>query len=620
MSGNLAVNDATGEALFFDGSAWKPAQITQNDAGVKMAFDGQSWQPISNPGATKLYSPNPDAPKSYGGADFSTVTPEHQVERVIGQGAQKFNDAVTDAALALPDASAWVSRKTGLVPEDTPRPSDVAKQGIDYVATLPGRTADAIAQKSTSPLFDKRTSRFEPTTDAERIAGDVGGGAGQVFGSLIPLSLMSKYLGSVMPRTAQVATSLAQNPGQQAASMIAGNVVGDVTGDPRIGMATSLATPFALNAANRVAHAAPAVTTQEAERRDLLKLGQQIGAPNTAGKILGSKGLQTVESAASNMPLPVIGGQVAKTEEANRNAWQKAILEKAGVSGETAATPSVVENVIDNAGNKIETAISGQTVKVDKQFGSDLDKIEKEYGKQLLSTIQPGIMDRIRELRSAASTLGQSGVSSVAVKGDTFQNIRSKLSKLSSSATDPQVRQAAGGMVGALDDLAERSLPANVVQDYKEGRRLYRNAVTLRDAMKSANNDSTAVGNIPTAAFNRLARNNPDLQKLGQYGTAMVGDKAANTSRTASHNVANHMMEAGGLYGAYEGLHHLGLDPLHAGLAIGSLALPPLLERGLNNPATRALLLKRYENVAPSMLTKQLFGALAGQEALKQTR
>src|SRR5690348_11259954 len=101
----------------------------------------------------------------------------------------------------------------------------------------------------------------------------------------------------------------------------------------------------------------------------------------------------------------------------------------------------------------------------------------------------------------------------------------------------------------------------------------------------------------------------------------MVGDKAANTSRTASHNAANHMLGAGmGLYGAFEGMQHLGLNPLHAGAAIGSLALPALLERGLNNPGTRALLLKRYENVAPSMLTKQLFGALAGQEALKQTR
>lgn len=586
-------------------------------------------------GGTQLYSPNPDAPTSYGGADSSTVTPQAdfwtKAARVVGQGAQHFNDAVADTLLAIPDASAWVSRKTGLVPENTPSPSDVAKQGIDYVATLPGRVGDAVSTSSTAPLTDSRTSRFEPQGTAERLAGDIGGGVGSVFGSLVPLGLLNRTLGPAVvdtsagattlapSRAAKVVDSLAANPGTQAASVVGGNVVADQTGDPRLGFVTSLGVPFGMQGANRVISAAPAATTQEAEHRALLEFGRQNNlGPLTAGKILDSKGLQTLESAASNSPVPLIGGRVAKTEAAGRNAFQRAAIEKAGTTGETAATPDVLARTRDRIGKNFDTLENGTTVNIDPQFGTDLAKARADFSQQLESQMPKSIMSKLDDLESAARMHNQPDVTGVTLDGTTYKNIRSKLSAQMAKTTGTD-RQALGAMIDALDGAVERSLPADMVKDWQTARQQWRNYLALEKSV-GANNADTAVGNMSTAAFGRAADGNPDLERLAQYGNKFVGDKAANTSRTAAHNIANHMMGLGGLYGAFEGLQHLGLGPLGAAGAVGSIALPPLAESALNNPATRAFLLSRYRNASPSMLTPGLFGAVAGQEASQPSR
>lgn len=543
----------------------------------------------------------------------NTVPQANTWQRLIGQGAQHFNDTVADAALALPDASAWVSRKLGLVPENTPRPSDVAKQGIDYIATAPGRVGDAVATGSTAPLTDNRTSRFEAATPEERLAGDVGGGVGSVFGSLVPLSLINKAVGGA-GKVGRVTTALSSNPGMQAVSNIVGNVTGDVTGDPRLGMVAAMATPAGLQGAKRIVSAAPAATTQEAERRSLLAYGQSIGAPQTAGKILDSQKLQAGESAVSKLPLPGLGGRVQATEEANRNAWQKAILEKAGIAGETAATPNVTRAAFDRLGQKFENLTSNSTINVTPQFGQKLDQIKTEYGDRLFEDVQPGLMKRINELSKAPAALAQSGNPSVTLDGKTYQNIRSDLSRIAGTATKPADRRAAGAMVTALDDMAEKSLPADVMDEWKQTRQQYRNLLAISKAVGGANNPSTAVGNIPTAAFARAAKGNRDLELPARYGNAFVGDKIPN-SGTAERMGWGHLL--GGGAAAVEGYQHA---PGMTAAAAGAAALPYAFDLGLNNPLTRALLLRRLANPSQSIAKPGLFGALAGQQAIENSR
>lgn len=570
---------------------------------------------VASPTAVRLYSPNPDAPTSYGGPDVPLPsTTGTDVARVIGQGAQNANDAMVTAAAAPFDLSAWLSRKLGLVPENTPRPSDVAKQGIDYLATAPGRVGDAISTGSTAPLTDSRTSRFEPQTEAERIAGDIGNAAGTVFGTMIPGSALLR-MAAPGSRVAKVAAGTMTDPVKQTVALTAGNTAGRESDNPYVGLAATAAMPFAMGGAARLASAAPAVTTQEAERRALLQFGRDNDlGPLTAGKILDSRKLQAAESTVSKLPLPGVGGRTEATENAARDAWQGAILRTAGIQGETAATKNVTDLAFGRLSNQFENLTKGRTISVTPKFGQDLSAIKSEYGDRLFEDVQPGLMKRIDSLSQAPAALAGTGNPAVTLDGRTYQNIRSDLSRIAGTASKSADRRAAGMMVNALDDMAAQSLPAEVMDGFNTARRQWRNLLAIRGAVKGANNAQTAVGNIPTAGFARRASGNPDLDRLAQYGNKFIGDKVPN-SGTPERMALTHMLGLGA--GAYEGMQHAPMTTMAAG---GAAAIPYAFDMALNNPATRALLMRRYANPSSSILTPGLLGTLAGQSAAKQPR
>jgi hypothetical protein len=138
--------------------------------------------------------------------------------------------------------------------------------------------------------------------------------------------------------------------------------------------------------------------------------------------------------------------------------------------------------------------------------------------------------------------------------------------------------------------------------------------LAIKAAVGSTNNAETAVGNIPTARFARESKGNPDLQRLGQYGAAMVGDKIPNSGTASRHGAA-------GVFGALAGAEHFGaLTPGQAITAAAAAATPYGFDLAMNNPMTRKLLLSRYRNTSPPLIGGLMFGALAGQQAMKQPR
>lgn len=106
---------------------------------------------------------------------------------------------------------------------------------------------------------------------------------------------------------------------------------------------------------------------------------------------------------------------------------------------------------------RFEDLTKGNTLTVTPKFGTELDGIKAEYGDRLFEDVQPGLMRRIDELRTAATATGQPGTHAVTIDGRTYQNIRSDLSKIAGTAPRPADRQAAHAMVDALDSVAEGS-------------------------------------------------------------------------------------------------------------------------------------------------------------------
>jgi hypothetical protein len=601
-------------------------------------FAAPSAAPNTGAGGWDAFPDHPDQGGDWNSLpDYVDRSLPDRAGRLVGQFGQGANEALYRGAMAIPDLSGLASQAIGIVPKGTPLPSEIVRPS--------GQT----------PFYSP------PENRAERIAGHVGTAAGDVAALAIPFSGPAKVANAtsqivkaapgIVERAGNLASTVGRaaregataQPLTQTALGAAGNVAGDETGNKYVGMAVPFALGGAFHMGQRALSSAAATTTQELERRALLQYGNDIGGKNTAGKTLGSNKLQTLESAMDKAPIPFLGERAAKTEVANRNAYQRKALESAGTYGETAATPNVTEAATNRLGARFENLTKDNTLKVDPQFGADLASAKAKFSDQLESQMPKDIRAQLDEMASAAEALKPAHAprpgapsadkypstdvgpylgeqpkpnpqpNTVEINGRTYQNIRSKLSKMLDGASGTD-KQAIGGMINALDGMAERSLPKDVAGDFKEVRRQYRNLMAIKNAVGSANNPSTAVGNIPTARFAAETKGNPDLERLGQYGAAMVGDKVPNSGTAGRHAAA-------GLFGAIYGAHHLGA--VTPGQAIGAAAtasVPYGFDAVMNNPLTRRLLLSRYRNTSAPLLPGPVFGGLAGQSALEQSK
>lgn len=536
-----------------------------------------------------------------------------QAARMVGQGAIGFNDAVAGTVGAPVDAVNWAMRQAGLPSSQKPfGGSDSIKGGIDYVATLPGRTMDAVSQGSLSPFTESRTSRFAAETEGERIANKVGEAAGTVASTVLPAGLVAK---AAKPGVMKgVAETVAAQPGMQLAANTTGNVVGEATDNPWLGMAAGFAVPVAAGLAQRTVSAAPAVSGAEAERRALLIDAQKEGIPVSFGKAIDSKSGQFVESVLSK--LPFVGNRQAALNEAGKTAFNKAAFDKVPLlkgQGIDAATDGTMQSAFKKVSDRFNDLAANTTIKVDGRFGSALQKVEADYSEQLLSQINKGVMDKLQELKSAATTLSKPGVQAVTIDGRTYQNIRSQLSRQSAEATDGQLRRALGGMIDALDDVAARSIPKDMAKDWSEARRSWRVLSMIDDAVRNRHSGESAVGNIAPGSLDVQAGKDPEMRRLAKVGMRYVGDKTPDSGTALRQLILNGMVPGAAGTAAAVGA----VNPLvAAGVAGGGVAADMML----NNPYTRALLARRYANPSDPVVTKGLVATLAGQRALQEGR
>lgn len=157
MSG-LAVNDA-GQALAFDGAAWKPAPVAVNDAGEKLAFNGERWVPLGV-----------EAAKAKGREDAGNKS--DAVAQAFTHGATMgFGDEATAAVrAAAPGLSNWMMRGPSLQRDESiggsPKP-----QTVSDAPTYDARYSEELARERA------KAQRFQTdnpvTAGAANIAGNI---------------------------------------------------------------------------------------------------------------------------------------------------------------------------------------------------------------------------------------------------------------------------------------------------------------------------------------------------------------------------------------------------------------------------------------------------------------
>lgn len=205
---------------------------------------------------------------------------------------------------------------------------------------------------------------------------------------------------------------------------------------------------------------------------------RKFDVPLTAGQATGSKPLQYLESALTQ--LPGSSGRMADVSKAQQAAINKATAARMGVASD-AVTPETVRSALSASGGKIGTETSKFPVVLDDALLNDLAAVESRYMKRLPSQQRPIVQTYIDEI------LSHDG----AIPGDIYQGIRSDLGTDAMGATKGSFKNALMGIQSALDNSFARSADQATNDALSVARQNYTNAKLLKRT-------ATATGDVST--------------------------------------------------------------------------------------------------------------------------
>lgn len=502
----------------------------------------------------------------YEGLGVSAASPKPQsAARVVNQAGLGLSDSVAGFAGAPVDVATWGLKKAGLYPDgpSAPNPlggSESFKKGFDYLATAPGRVADAVSQGSFAPLTDDRTSRFEPETRAEKIARATGDATGNALSILLPAGIIAKGMqgaGAVTqagnalavgaPRVAtaggRIAETLAAQPVAQTGIAAAAGATTGATDSPEAGLAVGLAAPLGIAAARRAV--TPVRNALTAQERRLVGAADEEGIPLTPAQRTGSPALKGIEGTMAK--IPGASGPMQETFTGQRQQFNRATLERAGVTA-TDASPETMERAFRSAGQTFDDLAARTTLNVDGQFARDLNQIERDYTRRLPTDTARVVQSYMQDLAPAlqAAAAGQNPQ----IPGQLYARIRSDIGKRLRRTNDPDLEGALRGIQTALDGAVERSTSGPLRQEWQDARREYQALMTVDKAMQGGSQVDRAAGNIPLGALKGavqqgdragFSRGRGQLNEMARVGD-FIGTRVPDSGTGTRNAVANPLM------------------------------------------------------------------------------
>lgn len=213
--------------------------------------------------------------------------------------------------------------------------------------------------------------------------------------------------------------------------------------------------------------------TPEAER--LAAVARSEGIPLTVGQMTGSKPLRIAESVMEN--LPFTAGPQAAVKQAQQGAFTSAALKRAGIEGETVATPGVLGSRKAALGKTFEDIASKSTLNFNKGLTDDLAGIVGKASQELT----PQDAGRIaRAVDSILSNVDEAGN----MAGSQYQAWRTPLSRMARGGTEPAYYF--GQIKKSLDSAFMQQVSGESAEAWKTASKQYANLKTILDAMGGA--------------------------------------------------------------------------------------------------------------------------------------
>lgn len=488
--------------------------------------------------------------------------------RMANLGAKGFNDSIAETVGGIPDLVARGMRTVGLPAPEEGYYANKLKQGLNWV----GQTFERPVYEALG--IDTGPQQAEGAVEKAIYGG--GRGIGDAASIAVPAAAVANA-SKAGTLTNRVASVLSSQPGMQVASGAVGGAVGEATDNPLLGTAAAFAVPLAVGAARTAI--SPVSRNLTAEQRRLVEVAQQEGIPLTPGQQTGSKGLQLTESVFNR--LPMTSGPSEAQREVQRQAFNRAVLKRAGIDADN-ASPEVLAEAQRRLGGLFNDLSSRNAVAVDDELRSALDTIRAQYQRNLTPDIR-GIVDAyVDDILNNGDEIA----------GQTYQKARSAMGLRAKTATDPELSNTLKSLRNALDEAARRSISPDDALAWDAARKQYASLKTIERAMQSGTPTAIAGNIAPTQLQQAVrqgrsdyARGGGDLNDLARLGNAFVRDNIPD-SGTAQRNYIQNMLTLGGAGGV--GLA-AGADPTIMALTAGGVAAPRLAQMLYNTP-----ILQRY--------------------------
>ena len=355
------------------------------------------------------------------------------------------------------------------------------------------------------------------------------------------------------------------------------------------------------------------------ERQRLIDAAARENIPLDLAQITGSKPLQIANTVLSN--LPITASKEAQKQAIQQSAFNRAVLARAGQEADS-ATPEVIKAAEQKLGGMIQGATKGQKIGLDEGFQKNIQTTIEQY-KDVLDPLQRQELNRIADMFSKGKN--------VQMHGEAYQTARSMLGRKANSLfkNDPEAARAYQGIQAALDDAAERSLPADKLSQLATARSQYGPLMAIEKAMAKVGGSSGDIS--PAALRTAVAMQNPktyvrgdgqlnDLARIGETFLKNQIPDSGTAQRTAMQNLLTGNMGLAGIGALTGGVSYAGgADPSTAAAMAGLELLGPRGAQAiLNSKALRtyALAGPARQKMATELQQSLAVPAIAGGAGL----
>lgn len=556
-----------------------------------------------------------------------------EVLRKAEYGARGVTDSLAETVGAIPDLVSrgmnYAGDAVGIPQEYLPSKdnywTNAIKGGMQAAGQATGSAMEAVLPGSTS--FAQG-----PATSGDTVAYGAGRGVGDAASFALPAAAVANMT-KAGGMANGVASTLASQPVMQATAGAVGGAVGEATDNPYLGTAAALAVPGVAALGRRAI--SPFPNQLSPMEQETARLAKQRGIDLTPGQTTGSRPLQAAESQLAKMPFS--SGPQQAIYDAQKAALNKSILSKAGITGDS-VSPEVIDDAYRALGAQYDDLARRTRVQITPDFFTKVDDVVREYGRGLPNDVKPVFQRYVDDLNAMRSVLpsgpaGQTlpGGVQVFIDGPEFQRVASQLKGAARRAkSDPYLQEALNGLVDSVDDAMIRSAAPDVAKGWKETNRLYRNLLTIDDAIARGSRGERSAGDVPLQGLKGAAKSkDPRGFSRGRGDFAedirigeFLADKIPN-SGTAERSLLTGMMTGAAGPGTGMGAMMMGADPGLAMAAGGAAyALPPLVQKLINSPAGRQYLTNQIGvgNTMSGPLTMKLLAAREKDRQLNPAR